>query len=479
VFPKRIQYAAACVLLLTLVACDRPPHSSPTALRDTNAYFKAMSPPAPPRALNVQALDQVSVTLEGQTLVATYPGNWSSGDESDGFGHSLVRLKPGEKLEGADATFEMVAFAVSGPGLSKAMTNREHFVRLDHFAPDGKPLDADALKKLGLKKWDLEEYDYSSGGGLDYGFPKLKVRLGSVQRRPGHISPVGLFDARTRCAMNSGSGTWQIYSNSLGGVEMRVHAWHATPLELVLDVELDGKVVVETNAIPEMRVTLPGGEVKMLGLWDGSSHSWSSTGGSARDPASMRIDLQRRDKETNALALFVSEPRQLAVHIDLLDGRGRILESSGGGSGSGLRVAGIRGRAEDVKKVRFTVYTNHHRVVLLLPPLPNLPPEYLHVDNLFETRLPQIRINYEYEFQRAIEQATQMKFKYSSWLPSMPTNLFPMLRTNVTPTELLMEYRRHLTNTCTVVVDEQKNEIRVEPTQAEKIKQWLKKKLRF
>jgi hypothetical protein len=446
------------------------------ALRDTNAYFKAISP-TPPRALDLQSLDQVSVKVEGETLTATYPGNWSNGYESDGFEHVVDRLKPGEKLETADATFELVAFAVSGPGISKAVTNQKDYVRVDHFSPEGKPLDAAALKKAGLKKWDMEDYHSFSSGNLDETFPKLKVRLGSMLRRPGYISAIGLFDARTHAELSSGSSTWQISSNSLGGVEVTVHAWHATPLELVLDVELDGKVVVETNPIPDMRVTLPGGEVKMLGLWDGSSHSWSSSSGSSRDPATTRIDLRSREKETNALALFVTEPRRLGVQIELLNARGKVMESSGGGGSAGLRVAGGRGHAEDVKQVRFTVYTNHHRVVLQLPPLPNLPPEYQHVDNLFDVRLPQVQIDYEYEFQRAIEQTTQMKFRYTPFTVNMPTNMFPMLRTNVTPAELLAEYRRNLTNTCTVVVDEQKNEIRVELKQVEKLKQWLRNKL--
>ena len=80
---------------------------------------------------------------------------------------------------------------------------------------------------------------------------------------------------------------------------------------------------------------------------------------------------------------------------------------------------------------------------------------------------------------RRIGVATQLRFFRPADADTMTTNLFPMVLTNVTAAQLLAVYRQHLTNGCTVVVDEMKQEIRVEPTQAEKIKRWLKQKLRL
>jgi hypothetical protein len=83
----------------------------------------------------------------------------------------------------------------------------------------------------------------------------------------------------------------------------------------------------------------------------------------------------------------------------------------------------------------------------------------------------------EYELREFVADLTQMKFSYPSIGDTMPTNLFPMTLTNVTPAEVLTLYRRNITNTFTVVVDAQKQEIRVEPTMFEKARRWVMQKL--
>lgn len=471
-----LKLLAFCLVALAFTGCERAPHSSPTALRDTNAYFKAISPTAP-RALDPQALDRVTVTLEGDALVATYPESPNANDESDGFSHVIEHVKPGQKLEGDGAQVEIVALTASGPGISKAPTNQDRSFPLDFFSPDGKPLSQEKLKNLGFQKWELLGYERDGYGNTDEMFPKLHVMLGSKKYRPGYYSVVGLFDARTKQSLVNGFGYSQIYSNSHGRVEVRPRAWHATPMELVLHVELDGRFAVETNPVPELRVAVPGGEVKLLGIWNGSSRSSSTSSGSGQ--STLRLDLHNSDKDPTAIAAFVTEPRQLAVHFELLDAHGEVLGGTGGGSLNAIHVVRLRGRPADVKLVRFTVFTNHHRVVLTLPPIPNLPAENQNVDNLFNVRIPRVKITREYQLRELLEGTTQMRFAHTSWQNGVPTNMFPMLRTNVTPAQLIAEYRQSLTNRCTVVVDGKKNEIRVEPTRLEKIKQWLKLKLRY
>jgi len=250
-------------------------------------------------------------------------------------------------------------------------------------------------------------------------------------------------------------------------------------MEFVVDVELDGKSVVETNAIAGMTVAVPGGWVRMLGIWDGYSQSWSTTSGSAAGTQEYRINLGERGEETNAVALFVTEPVKLAVHLELLDERGKEFSGNGGGTSGGMRMVGVRGSAAGVKQVRMTVFTNHQRVVLSLPPIPNLPVTGTKVANLFEVPIPRVYIQREYKLRELIGGLTQMPFQYPSSGDQLPTSLFPLTLTNVTPAELLKIYQGNMTNANSVVVDEQKLEIRVEPTRFEKIKRWIKQKLKL
>jgi len=191
----------------------------------------------------------------------------------------------------------------------------------------------------------------------------------------------------------------------------------------------------------------------------------------------VRLDLRERDGEKTAVALFVTEPRKLAVHIDLLDSKGGAVPGAGGGTSGGIRLLGMRGRAADVRQVRFTVFTNHCRVVCELPPIPNLPAAGQPVENLFEVHIPEVQIGSEYELRELIGQMTQMTFVYPPGGDVMPTSLFPLTFTNITPAQLLVEYGGYLTNGYGVIVDEQKQEIRVDPTQFEKVKRWIRQKL--
>lgn len=477
-FVAFLQLSLVGLTVLTLAACSRAPYSSPTALRDTNAYVKAISP-APSGAVDSTALDQITTAMEGETVVATLPASPASENSSDGLEHVVKRLAPGEKLEGDGATFGMVAFSVSGPGISRAPAAGEKNVALDFFAPDGRPLAREELKALGFRDWQLTEY---VGGGYSYiddAFPEVKVWFDSSKQPPGYFSPVGVFDARTKHALVGGNSYSQISGDNFGYAEIRPRAWHATPMELVVDVELDGKSVVETNAIPGMTVPVVGGLVQLLGVWDGDSSSWSSGSGSGRQTTRITLTLSQKENQTNAVALFVTEPPRLAVHCELLDEQGRKLVGDGGGASGGMRLVGLRGRATEVKQVRFTVFTNHHRVILTLPPIPNLPAAGLPAANLFDVAIPRLEILREYELRDVIEDMTQMRFAYPPGGNMVPTNLFPLTLTNVTPAGLMAIYRSHLTNNCTIVVDEARQEIRIEPTQFEKIRRWVKQKLRL
>lgn len=474
---RSLALASAGLAMLLLAGCNRPLHSSPTAQRDTNDYFKATSPQAP-RAIDLQALDQITARIDGNTLIATMQS--TTGDDSnDGFEHPVRRLKPGEKLTGTDASFEFIAFSVSGPGISKLeKTNSHGHFPLEFFSPAGKLLSEPELKSLGLRDWDLTD-SLDRHGTINDAFPKLSLLFGSTQQPPGYYSPVGVFDARTKKSLVSGYSYSQIAKGSLGRTEVFPRAWHATPLEVLLDVQLDGKVIIETNVVEGLRVALPGGEVKLLGVWEGKSHSWGSRSGAAGTTSELRISLGASDREAESVALFATEPPKLAVHAEFLDEQGKVVDGGGGGTSGSFRLAGVRARVSEVKRVRFTTYTNHCRVALMLPPLPNLPAGNQNVADLFSVTAPEVQFEREYELRDFIGSLTQLRFAYPPGGDSIPTNQFPMSFTNVTPAQLLAEYRRHLTNGCTVIVDEAKQEIRVEPTLSEKVKRWIREKLQL
>jgi len=465
-------------LAVATCGCRKPPYSSPAALRDTNAYSMAIAPAAPP-PVELALLEQTTASLDGETLVVTRPMRSGSTEPGDGFGHRLDRLGQGERLSGENAAFELVAISVNGASLSPMPTNQRANVALQFYSQGGKGLSREELMDLGFKEWQLTEYVDGSYSYSGDSYPKIKAWFGSRQHPPGYMTPVGLFDGATKQSLSGGYSYSQITADSFGSVELRPHAWHAVPLELVMDVELDGRCVVETNSEPGTIIAVPGGLVRLVGVWSGDARSWSSQNSSSSGTETMRISLRQRESQASAVAVFVTEPQGLAVHFDLCDEQGNSFEGNGGGTAGGIRVVGLRANAPEVKRVRLAVSTNHHRVLLTLPPVPNLPAGNQPVQNLFDVPVPMVKFQTEYQLRDYIGQLTQMKFAYFSAGNTMPTNVFPMVLTNVTAADLLALYQRHLTNNLMVAVDEKKLEIRVEPTPLERAKRWVRQKLRF
>ena len=383
-----------------------------------------------------------------------------------------AQLKPGETLKSDTSIFEVVAFGVVIPTNRIEADGQGKSVPMEFFSTAGRRLSETDLKAIGLRKWETTEYLNSYEH-----FPQLRILLGSKQQPPGYYSMVGLFDARTKRSLTLGSSYSQVSSNDFGRLGVEPHAWHATPMELVVDVQLDGRVVIETNLVADMTIPVPGGMVKVLGLWEGESKSWSSRGQGNGMPSTIEMRLANREGERNSVLAYACEPAGLAVHVKGLDAKGKVINERGGYGGGIIRSMGLKALPPDVRQLRLTVFTNHHRVVIPLPPVPSLSAGNLPVANLFDVHVPLAQFRGEYELRQFIGEVTQMNFAYPPGGDTMPTNLFPLTVTNTTPALLLVEYRRQLTNGCTVVVDEVKQEIHVEPTQAEKIRRWMKQNL--
>jgi hypothetical protein len=420
-----------------------------------------------PGPLDTGAFDRISISVQTNRLVLTNAGPGSS-NENDGFEHLKEELKPGEALKCSNAVFQMVAFGVALP-VSRGKTDSSR-VPADYFSPDGRRLSEADLTSLGLKSWErgVNVYAYEH-------FPKLRFLFGSKAQPPGWYSMVGLFDARTKRSLTSGCGYSQVASNYLGSLELEHQAWHATPLELVLDVQLDGRVVVESNLVAGTTIPVPGGMVKVLGVWDGKETSWSSIGNGGW--STMEIQLGPSGNESNSLLLYACEPPGLAVLVDCLDAEGKRIAQQGGSGGGAVRSLGLGAKVPEGSRVQLTVFTNHHLVSIPLGPIPGLPAENQGLGNLFAARVPWVQFQTEEEMREFIGRATQMSFLGPPTGNLMPAGHFPLVRTNTTPALLLAEFRPYLPRGYHLAVDERRQEIRIEPTLLVKGITWLRQKL--
>jgi hypothetical protein len=463
-------WIAAISISLAVTGCTGQYHSSPTAPRDTNACLKAMAGtlPCPP---DPRAFDCIGVSYETNELTITNYRT-ASPARSDGFAHRSTLLKPGEPLKGSDAVFELVALGVAFPTNPPVTQSGSQSVPITFHGPDGRPLSLEDQAKAGIEKWQRTASIYSYEH-----WPKLCFLFGSKSCPPGYYSMAGLFDARTRHSLTSGSSYSQVGSNYLGRLEVSCHAWHATPMDLVLDVQLDGKVVLETNWVENRIVSVPGGRVKMVGVWDGKETSCStySQGEGSSGAETIEIGLSQPSQEQRSIMVVACDPPDLAVLFECRDAGGKTIAPHGSYGRSGMRILNLSARKTDVSSLRLTTFTNHHQVVIPLPAIQGLPPENQQVTDLFDVRIPRVQFNSEYQLHDFIRKSVQMEFHTLGDI--FPKSYFPRVFTNTTPAQLLDTYQRHLTNSFTVVVDPEKHEIRTEKGRLGKIMDWIRRRL--
>jgi hypothetical protein len=454
-------------LMALAAGCGRGPYASPTALRNTNTYAKAVQAAAPERP-DERAFDGISISYETNQLTVIFPAPVASGD-TDGLAHTVKRLNPGEALKGDEAVLEFLALGVA------TLTNLakpDGQVPLALFSPDCRPLSEGDLTSLGFKKWERTVY---ASTAMEK-FPSAVFVFGSKAHPPGYYKMRGLFDARTHRPFTTGSSYSQVSSDYLGRLSVQYEAWHQTPLELVLDVELDGSVAVVTNPVADSVIPVPGGLVKIVGVWGGRINGSSSYGGT---PSRVVVTLSESESRggSNSFLVFACEPPGLAVHPECLDGSGAVINHSGAFGAGAIHSLGLKANKNDVKQVRLTVFTNHYSVILPVPPLPGLPPQNRQIRNLFNVRIPGVRLEREDDLRRLISSATETDFAYPPFGDIMPKGSFPMLRTNTTPAELLAEYSRHIPWGYRLAVDQQKQELRAQQTDLAKAVTWARQHL--
>ena len=458
---RRLPFLLSAALVIG--GCKPSPRSDPTTPRKDKAYREAAAPEPPARRTN-SAFGQITISNDVSEILIRRPGAPVLQANTDGQSHQTRRLAPGEIMAGSNAAFKVIAYGVWLPSAPK--TNGLGHPTYDIYAPDGKPMGPADQKRIGLdaqrtRVWDRQKC-----------FPDLRVWFGDTNHPPGFIRPVAVFDARTRAQLTSGASYGQVFADYPGNVRFELDAWLPTPLEMVVDVELEGKVVREVDVVPGSRHDLPGGEVFFAGLWNGDANSTSSRNDGSSE--FVTIGLRKDEDELRTSAIFLAEPPELAVHLELLGANGKVLDGGGGMTSGNVRILTLRTNATAIARIRLSVFTNHYRVVVPIPPLAGLPRENQNPRDLFEIRIPRVELRDAYELRRLIGKATQMAFHYSA-TNTFPPGFFPCTLTNVTPGELLDLHRRILGPGQTFVVDRENQEIRLEEPPLHKAWLWLKK----
>lgn len=416
----------------TLIALGPAPwFSSPTAIRPWSEREKILHPEKPaPIEIDTNLFPALTVTTNDGNLVLQT---------------KEAQRPPGERIAwervDADASLRAnlgvgtvaVEYLGVGYGTPSDSADEEYALRVPgrFFTPDLEPIGEGELEAYGVQRWDRE---------LDYrdGMPTLKLGLKLEGIEGLELLGVKSFDGRTYAPV-SGGGYSHGGSEERYSIEMSLAVWHATPIELVLDLAVGPAEVFQFPARPGVTQRFPGGAVTVAAMTAGERRSWSSMSDGTQETVTLRFDPDADQGQCSVVFLVQPDAHPAPIDFEILDAKGEVLSGGGGGTSGRMAIQSVRAPLADVTIVRLLYYPHHRRVLFRLPELPGLPRPESPVENLFEVQVPYARFRYENSLRQWLEKTLQLEFR-SNLSPTVAPGTFPLAFTNVTAGQILEAY---------------------------------------
>ncbi len=273
-------------------------------------------------------------------------------------------------------------------------------------------------------------------------YPAVKFFLSATNLAEFKVLACRLFDARTKQTL------MRSYSSGKDGhrfsFETQLFAWHPASLELAVDLAI-GPIQTHILEVRERAQTSwNNGSLTIAAVVDGKFSRTSNNYDGRTNHFKGVLEEAGLSSQPRSSVVILSSPSGSGAPLDLefVDSQGKPLLVETTSANNSLIIVSLRAARKDVAQLRVKVYPTLYRVIFQIPELPGLPPENRQIANLFDSRIPFIRFNHDWEILQAVGNLAQMDVApaNSSW-----TNvIFPLIRTNTTPRELLQEASRHL-----------------------------------
>jgi hypothetical protein len=428
--------------------------SDPAAPRVPDDYEKLLRPAmAATSSRQPELSDSITVTNIANSLVVSYPASSTEAGENS-FPFKLHVAPDSQRLELGSG---IISLDYIGVGYGKFESTDANTYETEapprFFDALLQPLTDQQLKAKLPQSWERK---------LRYRGIFPFVRLGFAMERLTNFKVLSarFFDARTHRPLTSGYGHSGSPVSRIS-IDCDLAMWHRGPVDVVLTIALGPVETFEIEPIAGKGVQYGLGELKVAAIAEGRSNGWSSSSDSRTNRITIHFSGDDRQKGTTIV--FASSPQASSIPLDfeILDRNGKPLSSGGGGSSGTFLVTGANGPLAKVSRIRVKYYPNIHRLFFRLPSIPGLPAENDELKNLFDTKVPFARVQYEYQFGELIQGLVQMDILRSASL-SNPPGYYPKIFTNTTAREILHEYLNLFPQRQQVRVDTNRQAIKIE-----------------
>jgi hypothetical protein len=468
VFLRRAAIALTVVFIIAIVAIGvllvrnkNRLYSDPSLPRESKAFTKAFTP-----VTNTPSIDttdfKTSIVRSNDTEVRIeFPKKFA---EPPDYQHAFLLAEGSNAVSFADSQVTLQTIAVNCAPTGGA-TNTAY------YSSSGERLDPAKTRRT---------LPMQSGGTPFRGtFPHADFYFQSTNL-PSDVMLVGFqaFDHRTRRLRTSGhSSAIHRDATTTIWIAADIELWHQTPIDVVLTIAT-GPIELTSHPIDLSAppIPFPGGMLKLLHISDAEINSWGTDINNGTNFVTLSTDRDAKPPKTSFVFFGWPTMQGLPLQFQLARADGQPAQHAGRSSSDSLLIATVEEKPADLAKIEMRYYPNVYRLVFHLPELPGLPEENRNLQNLFDTRIPYIRMPYLYAYQSTILKLIDMN---AQQIPLTYSNLsFPVIRTNTTARELFREMD-HLASDPEkiLVVDPVKNEVRYERSTLHSLLNKAKKKL--
>ncbi len=371
------------IVIVLLLGRESVLYCSPNSPRVSGVaeWEKTISPVQPAEQFDEDFFDNFVVDSNSKSLTFQQPP-YNSVENS--FAFELAEMTPDEPLDIGDGRLEFsyigIAYLDANQMLDDDVAYRFYDARFERIGET-------RVRELGNRSI------FENGSDFRYLlFPIVRFAFESRNIKDIMFHGIKIFDARTHKLLSRG------HSRSKGENRSwftgRIPIWHRAPIDVVMDVSYGPTKIFEFA--PRGGEGFEEGIFKchLIGVFEGVDMYTYDTSKLPDDMVTRQLFKTQGDRAGLCFFFFCWPlAHQMQVTFEFLDTDGNILNGRNCSSTSGnIHTLSLRQPLERVALIRARYRTMRKRIVLQLPYIPGLPEENDAIDNLFDVRIPYVRL---------------------------------------------------------------------------------------
>jgi len=443
--------------------------SDPAAQRNSAVYVSMLGPARSSPA--VEQFDaRADVIRNGSEIIVEVPQSRPSSEGDRVYGYTLHRAGSDQRavFPGGSVCLSYLgiaygAFPVDDPRRDSVS------VPARFFDANLRPVESKRLQELVPSERDRL---------LSFRGDFPEVRFSFLIEGPSEfkILNVQVFDVRTHRSLLGGGYSWGAGEGGRFWVGARVQIWHQSPVLVVLSLAHGPAKTNLVKAAVGATAKHDQGELRLVGIFRQIDPGWSIESATAAERLTLRLAdpaQTNRPAQTTFVWYGIPQASPIPLELDYLDADGAVLADRGRGSSGAFLLSGFPEPAQKVSSVRIRSFPHIRRLVFYLPEIPGLPEENRGVQNLFDVRIPYVRIKEDRRMREFLANVTELEPRFSQ-MPSAIPGFFPFARTNILVREVAAQYKAALSGAQQVRVSPNEQHFILQPSASSRFRKHLR-----